>query len=192
LIVESILVWGTVARWLDLCALATLVGSLTFDVAVLPGPAMRPGLPVDSPALDRVRIRVRRLLMGALALLAAASAAELVARAQTMAGGSLGAAISALPLVIARTHFGVVWRVRFGALTLLAALCSSAARPLRIAALVSAIAVALTTVVSGHAADSGDLTLATLVDALHVVAAGVWTGGLACLSLGGGKSESSR
>src|SRR5215472_435600 len=170
--VQSALVLQTIVRWLGLFSLATLTGCLVVDLAVLP----RDGVEVPS-----VRRRVRRLTVAALATLVVSSAAELVARAQAMSGSALATAITDLPLVIGRTHFGAVWRVRAVALGLLGILCAARVRALRVMALVMAVGVAVTTALAGHAADSGDLTLRALVDCLHVVASSAWTGGLVCL-----------
>ena len=46
-----------------------------------------------------------------------------------------------------------------------------------------ALAVALTTTLTGHAADWGDLTLSAGIDWVHVVATTAWTGGLIALAL---------
>ena len=167
------LVWATLVRWLDLFALAGVIGGFAVELAVLPQ---------ASGELTDVRRRVRRFGGAMLALLAGATVAELVVRAATMAG-SVAAGIGAVPLVIGRTHFGALWRLRVLGLALIAALSVPSARGPRRLAFVVALGVAFTTAATGHAADWGDFAPTALVDWLHVVAATTWTGGLICLTL---------
>ena len=165
---------ATVIRWAGLAALATLVGSLVLDVLVLPR---------EPPEVGPVRDRLRRLGVICLVVLAVAATGELTARAQTMAGGDLASAISAIPTVLTRTHFGAIWIARSVVLGLALAVSVRGSRAARVTALLLALGVALTTTLTGHAADWGDLTLSAGLDWLHVVAASVWTGGLIALAL---------
>src|SRR5207253_1638858 len=55
-------------------------------------------------------------------------------------------------------------------------------RAARTATLGLALAVALSTSLVGHAADQGDVSLAALIDWVHVSAAAAWIGGLFCLA----------
>jgi putative copper resistance protein D len=161
-------------RWLGLLALATLVGSGVLDLAVLPR---------GRAELAAARHRLGRAdALAALALLVA-TAGELLVRTRTMSGGDLAQAIAAVPLVLQRTHFGTIWIARCAALVLLLALAPARARPARLLALVLAVGVTLTTSLTGHAADWGDLSFTVLVDWSHVVAATAWTGGLVVLAL---------
>ena len=164
----------TIARWLGLVALATIMGSLVLDLFVLPR---------DSEPFVAARRRLRRWGAAAVAVLTVATAGELIARAHTMSGGNLAEALAALPIVLTRTHFGAIWTARAAALGLLLAVSLVRARPARIVGLLLALGIALTTSLTGHAADWGDRSLAVLVDWVHAVAAGVWTGGLFGLAL---------
>ena len=155
-------------------ALATLVGGLVVELVVLP-PA--------TPVVDGARRRLRRLALLCLVVLVGTTAGDLVTRAQTMAGGALPAAIAALPAVLMRTHFGAIWIARFSLLALALMLAARSARALRVVSLGLAIAIALTTTLTGHAADWGDLTLSAGIDWVHVVATTAWTGGLIALAL---------
>ncbi len=158
-------------RWISLAALALVIGGLVLDVVILPATA---------PALVPARRRLRAWTGGAVVVLLAASAGELVVRARTMSGGSLGVAIAAVPLVLGRTHFGLVWTARLAALVGLLILSFGRLRTLRLAL---ACGIALTTTLTGHAADRGDFTLSALVDWGHVLAASAWVGGLLGLAL---------
>jgi putative copper export protein len=164
---------ATLVRWLGLLALAILVGSGVLDLVVLP----------RGPELAAVRRRLGRTeTLAALALLVA-TAGELLVRTRTMSGGDLRQAITAVPLVLERTHFGTIWIVRSAALVLLLALAAARARPARVLALLLAVGVALATSLTGHAADWGDLSFTVFADWSHVVAAAAWTGGLVVLAL---------
>ncbi len=161
-------------RWLDLTALAGVVGGIALETIVLPG-----------PSADDARTRRRLAVVVGIGLvaLAVAGGGELLVRAHTMADGDGRAALAAAPLVLRMTHFGRVWCLRAGGLAVLALLRTSRARTARGIALAIALGLAVTTTLTGHAADGGDATLAVLADWLHVAAASVWTGGLFGLAL---------
>jgi putative copper export protein/mono/diheme cytochrome c family protein len=165
---------ATPIRWLGLLALATLIGGLTLDLVVLPRAASE---------LATARRRLGRLNTLAVAVLIATTAGELLTRTRTMSGGALAGVLDALPLVLTRTHFGTIWIARFAVLGLLLALSPARARWARLSALPLALAVALTTSLTGHAGDRGDFSLTVLVDWSHAVAAAAWTGGLIGLGL---------
>jgi putative copper export protein len=161
-------------RWGGLVALAALTGGLALDLLVLPA-----GAPETTP----IRQRLRRWHLMALAALLLATLGELGVRAQTMAGGSLAAALPALPLVLTRTHFGTIWIARTMALGLLLLLAFAPWPGMRGLSALLALGVALTTSLVGHAADWGDLSLSVFADWAHVLAAGIWTGGLGALAM---------
>jgi putative copper export protein len=165
---------ATGVRWVGFVALATLVGGLVVELAVLPHAI---------PAVDGARRRLRRLGVLCLVVLVCSTAGDLVTRAQTMAGGGLAAAIAAIPAVLTHTHFGVIWVARFALLALALVLAAGCSRGLRAGSLGLALAIALTTTLTGHAADWGDLTLLAGTDWVHVVATTAWTGGLMALAL---------
>jgi putative copper export protein len=167
-------VLATGIRWVGFVALAMLVGGLVVELVVLP--------PATS-VVDGARQRLRHLGMLCLVVLVGTTAADLVTRAQTMAGGRLPAAIAAVPAVLTHTHFGAIWIARFALLALALVLAAGSARALRTASFGLALAIALTTTLTGHAADWGDLTLSAGADWVHVVATTVWTGGLMALAL---------
>jgi putative copper export protein/mono/diheme cytochrome c family protein len=164
-------VW--LVRWIGFLALAGLVGGFVVDLLVLPAATAEPA---------GARRRLRAVRVGATALLLLAAAADLWLRAATMSGGGASAALTVVPAVLARTHFGSVWIAR--AIGLLALLPLSVARSrglLGLGALV-ALGQALAVSLVGHASDRGDLSLAVAVDWAHVVAATAWTGGLLALA----------
>jgi copper resistance protein D len=159
-------------QWTSLAALAALVGSLVLAVLVLPP---------DAPG--SLRLRLARWSRLSAAILLVASVGDLVLRARTMGGGGLSTALAVVPAVLTRTHFGAIWSARAVALGILMVAAGRVGPVLRGATLCLAFAVALSTSLVGHAADHGDLSVATLIDWLHVSAAAAWTGGLVCLAV---------
>jgi putative copper export protein len=162
------------ARWVGFVALAGLIGGFAVDLLVLPP---------RTTTLDSVRGRLRALRLASGGALLLASGAELLLRAATMSGGGLGAALAAVPTVLARTHFGALWSAR--AIALLALLAPAAARArawLRLGALL-ALGVVVTVTLTGHAGDWGDVSVTAALDWAHVVAASAWAGGLFVLAI---------
>jgi copper transport protein len=166
------------ARFFDLALLLLVVGGTTALVVALPSAAWP----------------VRRRLYGILAALAGALAlvalASIMLQGVAASGGSLGDAFSwNLFTTVLDTRYGGVLIVQCALAATLAltvvALRLAAARDRRLlAGLTFALAagLVLTPSLSGHAGTLGGLGLVS--DVVHVVAAAVWTGGLAFLVLG--------
>ncbi len=165
---------AAVIRWGALVALAALLGGLALDLLVLPRRA---------PELDAVRRRLRSWSLIWIVVLLLTTAGELVVRARTMSGSPLPAALTAVPLVLTRTHFGTIWIVRTAALAFLLLLALVPRSWARGVALVVAAGIALTTSLTGHAGDWGDLSIRVLADWAHILGSGAWTGGLGALAL---------
>ncbi len=167
----EMLAW--LVRWAGFVALAGLIGGFAVDLLVLPARATE---------LDRVRGRLRALRLGGALVLLVASGGELVLRAATMSGGGLGAAVAAVPAVLARTHFGTVWSARAVALLALLAPAVARARAWRGLGALLALGVVATVTLTGHAGDWGDVSVTAALDWAHVVAASTWAGGLFVLA----------
>src|SRR5262245_34244667 len=165
---------ATLVRMPTLVGTAVVMGVLAVDRFVLPYPDER---------LARARARLRAWTLGALAVLIATTGAELLLRTQTMTGGPLSSTLSAVPTVLAHTHYGGVVLTRALALAALLVLESVFSPTTRAVALPVAALVALTTSLGGHAADWGDIGLAVAADWIHIVAASVWIGGLFALAV---------
>jgi putative copper resistance protein D len=165
---------AVLVRWIALGALAGLIGGLALEVFVLPAGDAATGS-------SGRRLRVWRLLcIGALFL---TTAADIVMRARTMGGGGLAQSVRIVPLVLSRTHFGAIWLGRVVALAALLVVAARRGGPARVVALALAAIVALSTALSGHAADWGDLSVTVLIDWGHVLAASLWIGGVVTLAL---------
>jgi putative copper resistance protein D len=172
MVAESLL--AALVRGLGLVGVAAVIGGLVLDQLILPAGA---------PELVGARRRLRRWITGCLVALTLTTVAELLVRTQVMSRGPLAAAVAALPEVLTRTHFGAIWIVRSLALTLAVALSLARAGAFRVLCLLVALGIALTTTLTGHAAEWGDLTVSIAVDFAHAVAASAWTGGLIGLSV---------
>lgn len=165
---------ATIGRWCGLLALAVVIGGFALDLLVLPPSARE---------LAAARRRLRMWGTLAVAVLIVTTAAALVTRARTMVGGDFAGLRAALPIVLTGTHFGAIWMGRAVALGVLLIVSLIPGRPLRVIGLLLSLGVALTTSLTGHAADWGDRSLAVLVDWIHAVAAATWIGGLFGLAL---------
>jgi putative copper resistance protein D len=171
--------FGLAARWMHLAACLALVGAAA--ILLVAGPS-------DRPTARAWFARVRAWSW-AVALVAIASGlAGLAAQAALVEGRAAGALdLAALGRVAVETHGGRVWLVRQGLLALLLAFLSLRSHIRSRAdwvaargetALLAGVAAALIAL-GGHAAaieDDGGRAL--LNDAIHLLAAGAWVGGL--------------
>src|SRR5262252_773531 len=163
---------ATTTRGLGSLALAALIGSLAVDRFVLPG-----------GQLHDERRRLQRLRVACLLALVFTSLAEVVLRGRTMTGAAMPAVLRAVPAILAHTHFGQVWLVRFTLLAGMLCLAGSLTRTARTAMLALALSVAFTTTVTGHAGDWGDVSVSAAIDYAHVVTSSLWVGGLLSLTI---------
>lgn len=132
--------------------------------------------------------RLWRLLGIALALLVCSSVMLLLNRTRVLSGRPLIDVVPMLPRMLTQTHFGGIWLLRPAALAWLGlgwALGRRNPRGRFIPALMlpAAVLIAFSRSATGHAADQGDFTLPEFMDWLHLLAAGVWGGGLLAVSL---------
>ncbi len=140
---------------------------------------------------DHWRPRVRRTVLIALGLLAVAGAIELFVVGPYLSGGTLGDALAARGLTSTldnRLGHSMLARLLLAAIGVGAIKVASSprARPAVVAsvAAVWSIAAALTFTLSGHPRTGRWQDLAVVVDVVHVVAAGLWIGGLVPLIAG--------
>ena len=156
---------------LGLVSLSAAIGGLVLELLVVPA------------ELAILRARLQRWITVCLAVLTLTTIGELVIRTQTMSRAPLVVAIIALPDVVKHTHFGAIFTVRCAALALAVLLSLARFAAPRVFCLLITAGIALTTSLTGHAADWGDLTFSIAIDWAHGVAAAVWTGGLFGLAL---------
>lgn len=158
------------ARGLYFTAAMLLFGEAAFAAA------LRRRLPVIAPP------STTQLRWALLSLALLASGAWLVLAAAQMAGAAPGAAITALAL--RATLFGQVFAARIVLLLALAVLLACGARA-RWIALTAGLALVLPAITSHAAASSpaNFTAIGAMLDAAHLLAGGVWIGGLAALAL---------
>jgi len=180
-------------RAIHIAALLLLVGLFAFRLGV-EAPALRAldvaGAPLDGSVHEAARART---IWAALAAALASGALWLVLQASVMSGRSPSAVISSgvLATVVGSTRAGHVWIARSGLLSFLAlALSLQRKRPSpgcsrSLLVFTLAAGAAATLVWTGHAgAASGAAgALQQASDALHLLAAGAWLGGLVALIL---------
>ena len=170
------------ARWVEFVALITILGALGFRHGVLPPLAAR-----NVPTADAAD-RARRLGQGALFLYGLAAIVRLFAESVALNGRAQALAPDALLDLLTRTSWGMGWMTGIvGALLLLAGWSISKrgvtmGTPL---ALTGALGLAASPALTGHAASSDWFIAAVTLDMLHVLAAGVWIGGLLMVLLAG-------
>ncbi|HMH53388.1 MAG TPA: CopD family protein [Candidatus Acidoferrum sp.] len=126
---------------------------------------------------------------GVLALVAVAAALVAIAQQTAVVSGRNAAALEPASIlrVVLETHAGRIWLARLGLLALLAAFVASTSRMtsrqdwLAVrgeVALLGALALGLIATAGHAAAVAPDATAVIAFDALHVLATGVWIGGL--------------
>ena len=172
-----------VIRAIHFAATATTAGTLVFR-AVVAEPALR-----STPAATTV-IRSQILLTTwvGLAIAAASGVIWLQLQAVSMSGLPLGEAMTwdVLSTVLNETQFGLVSKIRF-VLAIILAICLAYDRlaPARWLALGSALGFTAAIAWAGHAGSTlGEMgNLHLTADALHLLAAAAWTGGLVSLVL---------
>ena len=166
------------ARWLNFISLSILIGTLAFRLLLVRSVVL------PRQEFETVAQPLRRIELSSIVLVALTNVGELILRTQMMSGGRLAEIHVTLPVVLLQTHFGVVWLVRLGFVGLLGLIWglgwTTAPQSQRaiFLSLSAAMVIALTTSLSGHAADWGDLTMPVLIDWIHLVAVSIWIGGL--------------
>jgi putative copper resistance protein D len=180
-------------RWLHFVAAVSLLGVFSFQCFIgAPAwrEAARAGSGVDPGAFAA---QLRWIGVAALGLTFFSATGWLFLQASVMSGESLAAVLHSgvAATVLLRTQVGHVWLGRVLLLTLLALVLLSWTRPKRSSrvslslALVLASAQLLGLVWAGHAGAARGLRGAVeqTADAIHLLAAGIWLGGLVPLAL---------
>jgi putative copper resistance protein D len=172
-----------VTRTIHFAATAISVGALTFRAAVA-----EPALCSTPPAATVVRPQIRLTASIGLAIAVASGVVWFQLQVAAISGLPFGEAMASdvLSTVLNETQFGLVSKVRLLlALILAACLAYDRFAPARWLALGSALAFIAAIAWTGHAGSTlgelGNLHLAA--DALHLIAAAAWIGGLAPLTL---------
>ena len=170
---------GLILRWLDLSAIMLAIGALAASGRVF-----------DSMGEIGNTLRRRARVIGALAACAAVVSGAITPFLLTQRGGSsLGLWFDATWATLTGTPWGHLWLAREIAIVIAAAALVRATRPGGAGGRVQIAAVALAAVVcleawAGHASTLPSRSaLAAIASASHLVAAGVWAGGLTILAI---------
>ncbi len=175
---------GLLLRWVDLSAIMLVIGALAVSGRVF-GSMGEPG---NSP-------RRRSILIAAVAAGVAVLAGAIAPFLLTQNGGnSLGAWLAATWDTLTDTGWGHLWLGRELALTVMAVALFAATRagvkglrrtisPMKVAVVALAVAVGLESWVGHSSTLPTRSALAAFASASHLVAAGVWAGGLVILAL---------
>jgi len=166
-------------RWLDLIAMVTFLGGLSYMYFVWKPLNLR----------FRMGNGLATLIGVALTILAASELADLVLRALMMSGRPIAELSSVLPVVLEKTRYGIVWIAKFGLILFLGAVWFLGKRGFLAGGVVKALsltcgaAVGLMTALSGHAADQGIWSGTVLFDWIHLLVISGWVGGLFAFQL---------
>ncbi|HEU4993310.1 MAG TPA: copper resistance protein CopC [Gemmatimonadaceae bacterium] len=169
-------------RWMEFVALLTVLGALGFRHGVLPPLAAR-GVPT-AEAADRAR----QLGSSILILYVVSALVRLYTESVAVHGAADAMNPAQLRPMITSTTWGIGWL--FGVIgSILLAIGWTVSRksvtvgtPL---ALTGALGMALSPALSGHAAASQHFVANVVLDVMHVLAAGVWLGGLLMVLIAG-------
>lgn len=170
------------ARWIEFVALLTVLGVLGFRHGVLPPLAAR-GVPT-SDAADRAR----RLGQSAIGLYLLAALIRLYTESVAVHGAGRALDPNELLPMMSSTSWGFGWLLGVVGALLLFTGWTVSKRSVTIGtplALTGALGMALSPALSGHAAASRQFVLSVTLDVLHVVAAGVWVGGVLLVLIAG-------
>jgi copper resistance protein D len=170
-------------RAVHFAATTVTAGTLVFRMVVV-----KPVLHPDDPAANPFRIQTLRIALAGLAVTVISGAIWLLLQAASMSGLSFREAITAevLLTVLNQTQFGLVFEIRIVLLSILA-LCLVYDRfaLANVAALAAALGLAAALAWIGHAGSTLGAAgpVHVTADALHLLAASTWIGGLVSLLL---------
>jgi copper transport protein len=183
----------SLARWLTYLAMMTLFGGFAFRLFVV-GPAFGHLEPEEKKrAFGRMRERFVGLTRLSLILIIVAAILSLILQTSALLDKSFAEAIapSNLYRVLTQTGFGAPWALQIAAALAIAAtvffsgrrkadsLESDGARALRWMSLIFAGFMLGSLSLTGHArAAQSEYKLAVVSDWLHLIAAGIWVGGI--------------
>jgi putative copper resistance protein D len=175
--------WLIVVRAIHFAATAAIAGTLIFRMMVA-----QPASRLAGPAALIFDARVLRIAWIGLVISVGSGIAWVLLQAPAMSGLSFGEAMTAetIGTVLTETQFGLVSEIRFALAIILAACLAFDRLPAaRWLSLASAIGLVTALAWTGHAGSTaGELGFFHLAsDALHLIAAATWIGGLLSLAV---------
>jgi putative copper resistance protein D len=174
--------WLIVARTIHFAATAITTGTLIFRIVVA-----QPVLRLAGPTADMFEVRTRRIAGIGLLVSVVSGVAWILLQAPAMSGLSFAEVMTSdvIGTVVTETQFGLVSEIRLALAVALAA-CFLSDRPAAMPwiALASALGLIASIAWTGHAGSTaGGLGIVHLIsDALHLIAAAAWIGGLVSLT----------
>ncbi len=172
-------------RWLQYGALLAVIGVVAFPLFVLPR-LRRDASGIEFPDLHG---QIARMGLFATLLLGASALMRLLAQSYALHGATLTPDVAMLGTLLRVTLWGHAWLLEVVAILIALVVLARARTRQRGAWLLLAVtagAMAVAMALSGHAAAATTpLRLAVISDALHVVGAGGWLGGLLVLLIVG-------
>lgn len=166
-------------RWVELVSMLVVLGAIGFRLAVLRR--------VGGAGVDDASDAARRYAQPALVLLVIAALARLAAELVAMHGASAYDAAT-VHATLTQTTWGRGWLVGMAGAFLAALGLALASRRMAAAwgiAALGGVLLALGAALTGHAMATDRAWLAVPLDALHVLGAGTWLGGVTMLALVG-------
>ncbi|HTZ71019.1 MAG TPA: CopD family protein, partial [Acetobacteraceae bacterium] len=168
------------ARGISVGALLSLFGALIFGAVIAPRAYV--AMASDEIAVSQRRLRAVAAVSAAIGLLALL-AWLILQSADLAAANSLGATFAAIPTVVAHTFFGHLLCAQLAVLIATALMVALSKNASYAAACVAGIGVLLQTGHSHAYSMYSALSVLLVADAVHLLAAGAWLGGLGPLLL---------
>lgn len=179
----------TLFRWLDIIGIVVCVGSIGFWRLIF-----LPSIQILSDGEKRTRLEeaeffhTERVIFFALVYLFILHLLTLVHQAEMMSGLPLSEIIPVLPLVLKRTHFGLIWIIKLFLLFFLFVFTRFRMKVHPTLLLGMGSLLCLTGSLAGHAVSRNPFFGIILSDWFHYTAVVIWIGGLFPLRWIAGKS----
>lgn len=176
---DRLLSMTSAMRWVELVALLTLIGVVTFRLAVLGAASW------SAESMRDVDDRLRRFANALWVLFIVATLTRAFAQSDLLPNA--GSRMHALGVLVSATQWGRGWAIGFaGAILLLIGLVVSRAGIAGwIIAAIGVVITGLGQTLTGHSVTSSHQALAIATDIAHLLAGGGWLGGLAAMMLAG-------
>ncbi|HIL35350.1 MAG TPA: hypothetical protein EYG28_08170 [Nitrospiria bacterium] len=166
-------------RWLDIIGVVVLVGSIVFRRLIfLPSIQILRDDEKRTLLEEAEFFHTERVISFALVYLFILHFLTLVHQAEMMSGSSLSEIMPVLPLVLQRTHFGLIWIIKLSLLFTLFVVTKFRLEAQPTLLLVLGLSLCLTGSLSGHAVSRNPFFGIIPSDWLHFSSVVIWIGGL--------------
>ncbi|MFQ5579952.1 MAG: copper resistance D family protein [Nitrospiria bacterium] len=176
-------------RWLDIVGVVMCVGTIAFRRLIFLPSIQMLGDDQQRTLLEETEFfHTKRVIFLSLVYLLILHLLTLVHQAEMMSGSPLSGIIPVLPLVLKRTHFGLIWLTKLFLLVSLFVMTSFRLKTKPTPLLMVSLLLCLTGSLSGHAVSRSPFLGIILSDWFHYSAVSLWIGGLFPLRWVSGKS----